>query len=76
MLNHKWLSINEYAKETGLSRSAISKLIEEKELIATTTDGGGKVLIKVELSDDKLHHEILALKAQVSRLCKHLGVGA
>lgn len=76
MLNHKWLSINEYAKETGLSRPAITKLIEQKELTATTTDGGGKVLIKVELSDDKLHQEINILKSQLEKLCKHLGVRA
>lgn len=76
MLNHKWLSISEYSKETGLSRSAIAKLIEEKELIATTTDGGGKVLIKVELSDNKLHEEIDFLKNQLEKLCKHLGVRA
>lgn len=74
MLNHKWMSMTEYQRETGLGRLAVQALIEKGQLIATTTDGGGKILIKVELKDDTIHKEVEMLRGQIDKLCRHLGV--
>jgi len=72
----KWLTISQYGKMTGLSRESVKKMMDENELIWTTTDGGGKVLIKFEENEDisGLKNEISVLTGKVEQLMKHLGV--
>ena len=72
----KWYSLPSYMKKTGLSKKSILKMMEDGTLVHTTTDGGGKYLIKEEVSE-----EIIDLKAQLdktnallSKLCAHMGV--
>lgn len=74
---HKFLTIPQYQKESGLSRPMIMKLIEAGELTATETDGG-QWRIKIEI-----HPEITAMRSEmeemrglIDNLCRHLGVGS
>ena len=72
----KWISIPEYSKQTGLSRSIIRKMIERGELIAVTTDGGGQLRIKMESDPnlDKLSQQIAENNELLKQLCDHLGL--
>jgi len=72
----KWLSIPEYSKMTGLSRANINKLIEEGEIVATETDGGGQVRIKYEENSEflELKDKLNNLESIITKLSNHFGV--
>lgn len=71
----KWLSLPQYQKITGLSRTIIEQMIEEGQIIATKTEGG-QWRIKVDENPEilELKEEVIQLKAMVKTLCTHLGV--
>jgi len=72
----KWLSIPEYTKQTGLSRGTILNMIENGDLIATTTDGGAQLRIKAESDPelDRLNERVKENNELLKQLCKHLGI--
>jgi excisionase family DNA binding protein len=72
----KWLSIPEYSKMTGLSRANINKLIDEGNIIATETEGGGQIRIKYEENSEflELKKELKYQRELLERLSKHLGL--
>lgn len=72
----KWLTIAQYSKMTGLSRESVKKMMDAGEIIWTTTDGGGKALIKHEENEEiaSLKNDLSILTGKVEQLMKHLGV--
>lgn len=69
-----WESISEYSKRTGKSKETIRKMIKSGLLESEYTDGGGKIMIKVEEENPKLLAEIAEIKKMLADLSKHLGV--
>lgn len=72
----KWVSIPEYIKLSGLSRSSINELIEKGEIIAIKTEGGGQTRIKIEENKEieYLKKELIDTKNTLRNLCLHLGM--
>jgi DNA-binding transcriptional MerR regulator len=70
------MSVKEYAKETGLSERAVRDLIKNNLVVYTTTNGGGKFLIKVDNNNELelLKQKIEQIISLVEILNKHLGV--
>jgi len=71
-----WLSKAEYAAKTGKTLSEVQRLIDEKLVTATKTDGGGKWMILAEEDSEvsALKAIMLAQDRKIDALCKHLGL--
>jgi len=72
----KWYSVAEYSKKTGMCKSTIHSKIASGELEYSTTEGGGKYLIRYETNDEllELKDELAETKLILLRLCAHLGI--
>jgi hypothetical protein len=71
-----WESISEYSDRTGTTKDRVRQMIKSGLLQAESTDGGGKLMIKVESNDEvaKLKELIVTQDKKIDALCKHLGV--
>lgn len=72
----KWESITEYSERTGTTKDKVRQMIKSGLLKAEPTDGGGKLMIKIESNDEvaKLKELIVTQDKKIDALCKHLGV--
>jgi excisionase family DNA binding protein len=70
----KWESIAEYSKRTGVTKDTVRKLIKSGMLQAETTDGGGKLMIKVDIETTAVEIKVATIEQKLDALLKHLGV--
>lgn len=72
----KWYSLPAYMKKTGLSKKSVLKMMDQGALVYTMTDGGGKYLIKEEVSEEliDLKKELDRINEMLLKLCNHMGV--
>ena len=72
----RWLSIPQYAKETGLARANVDQLINDNKITFIKTEGGGQVRIMIEDNKelDEIRDELVNTKIILKRLCNHLGI--
>lgn len=72
----KWESVSEYSERTGMTKATVHKMIKSGLLESESTDGGGKLMIKVESNDEvaRLKELIVMQDKKIDALCKHLGV--
>lgn len=70
----KWESISEYSKRTGVTKDTVRKLIKSGMLQAETTDGGGKLMIKVDIETTAVEIKVATIEQKLDALLKHLGV--
>ena len=70
----KWESISEYSDRTGTSKDTVRRMIKMGLLEAHTTDGGGKIMIKVDLETSAVEIKVATIEQKIDALCKHLGV--
>ena len=69
-----WESISDYSKRTGTSKDTVRKMIKSGLLESESTDGGGKIMIKVDLESTEVEKMLLLIDQKLDALCKHLGV--
>lgn len=70
----KWESITEYSQRTGTTKDTVRKMIKSGLLETETTEGGGKIMIKVDLETTIVEKKVLNIEQKLDALCRHLGV--
>lgn len=70
----KWESISEYSERTGTTKDTVRQMIKSGLLETELTEGGGKILIRVDKDTTEVEKKITTMEKKIDALCRHLGV--